>query len=155
MTSMNFDRFDEIINEMSDAEKNSAEFAMAETIKFGQEYKDTAYMVPFAYINFSLIAESFMQLKHPAFDNRDSKFGTEDFPELDYGTTEEQPSLSTVFAEFLNVMYATILHEHIESLQSKDLIDVTFTDGKFKYELKDDQLKEEYGSVIEYANIFL
>lgn len=152
---MNFDKFDELLAGLHDDEKNTVEFAMAETAKFGDQFKDTRYLIPFPFINFSVLAESFMMVKHPAFDNREAKFGPDDFPELDYGADEDQPPLNEVFAEFLNMMYATIMHEHIDKLQKQELVDVTFNNGKFEYALKSEDLKEEYGTVIEYANIFL
>lgn len=154
---MNFDKFDKFVEgeDLTDAEKNSAKFSMMETAKFGQEYKESSYMIPFAFINFSMLAESFMLFQHPAFADRDDKFKEEDFPELNYGEDETQPALSKVFAEYLNVMYATLIHEQIEKLQHQEAVDVLFENDKFKYVLKDKSMEEQYGTVVQYANVFL
>lgn len=154
---MNFDEFDKILDQldMTSDEKDTAEFILSETAQFAQRHNETAYLVPFGFINFSLMADSFMSIKHPAFENRESKFNDKDFPELDYGETENQPSLASAFADFLNVSYASILHEQIGILQRDDLVDVLFENDKFKYSLKDETMKDEFGAVVEYANIFL
>ena len=158
---MNFDKFDEILKGLddfglSDSQKNSAEYALAQTVKFGQEYKDTIYTVPFPFVNFQLMAETVMSLHHPAFTKEGvEKFFSEDFPELEYGGDENQPTLATVFAEYLNVMMSTVVHEKIEFLQSEKLVEVTFEGDKLQYTLVDDSLSEQYGSIIEYANVFL
>jgi len=158
---MNFDEFDNIIDGLADlglteSQRSTAEFALAQTVQFGQQYKDASYMIPFAYINFQLLADTLLAVKHPAFTReKAAKFVPDDFPELEYGADENQPALSQVFADFLNVMFASTVHEKIGVLQSENLVEVTFEGDKLQYALTDDALEDKYGSIIEFANVFL
>lgn len=158
---MNFDEINRIVEsaagDMSQAQKNSFEFTLTAAAELGERYEDTAYSIPFSYINFNLIASQFRREEHQAFaKRRTKKFEESDFPELMYGETEDQPCFSKVFADFMNVNYASVLHQFIEEMQEDEVIELTFDGNGFVYNLSEEAKGDEaYELVVEYANIFL
>lgn len=160
---MNFDNLDKIIegiskSGLSDSEKNAVEYTLTASAELGSKYGETAYAVPFAFINFSLIAHQFRDEDHQAFTGeRTERFKESEFPELQYGETEDQPNFATVFVDYMNMSYAATLNQLMEEMQHEGYVDLTFDGERFVYSIVDPALLDDeiYEAMVGYANIFL
>ena len=160
---MNFDELDEMLrgiseDEMSESQKNSLEFTLTASAELVQKYGETAYAVPFQFIDMPLIAKQFSKEQHPALaELRESRFSEDDFTELQYGQTADQPSFAKVFADYMNMGYASVLHQLMEQMQEDGSVNLVFDGEKPVYSLVGDSgLEKDFAEmIVSYANIFL
>lgn len=160
---MNFEEIDKILEgisdeEVSDPARDTAEFTLTASAELADKYGETAYAIPFSFINWALIAQQLRDENHEAIiKKRVHRFEAFEFPELQYGETEDQPDLATVFAEYMNLSYSAVLYHLVAELQEEESIEITFDGEKMVYSLTDETLIEDemHEVMIEYANIFL
>ena len=129
---------------------------MVQALEFGTKYEKTKYEVPFGAIDMSRIVHALMEGKHDAFEKeRTEKFSPSEFPEFDFGETDEQPSFATVIADYSNFIYATTLHNTVSELQKDGIIEFTLGDNGFQYFATGEIEDEELDGIVNDANIFL
>lgn len=155
---MNFDKIEELLSELNEDERKAVEYSLSGSIGLMEKYAGAAYAVPFQFINFDGIVNSFIDTKHEALTRiRKSRFTAEDFPELDYGDMEGQPAFATAFADYVNLKYACTIREFVDGFMDDGIIELAMDGDDMQYVMSEEHKdeKDNYKGLLDYANIFL